>query len=536
MEKNKLFELSLFIFRRDLRLVDNTGLLLASKLSKNIIPAFFLDNRQVDKTKNPYHSSNSIQFMCESLSDLNIRLKELNSMLFVFHGDLIRNLEDLIKNTKINSIFVNQDYTPFAIKRDEEIKKLCDQYNIKFNSSEDLLLTDLHSVKTKAGTFSKIFTPYCRAASLVNVPKVSDIKPDNFIKDPKIINSIKHKLDFKNESDLFESLKLTPNKNLEIKGGRKYGEEKLKNLKTFGKYEQTRNFPIISSTRLSAYLKFGIISVREVFHLVKDSFGGNHDLIKQLHWRDFYTKISFFYPHVIGHSMKENLDKVEWLADEKHIEAWKNGKTGCPIVDSAMRCLNTTGFMHNRLRMITGSFFVKDLIGDWKIGEKYFANNLIDYDVSLNNGGWQWVASTGTDSQPYFRIFNPSLQSEKFDKNCEFIKKWIPELKNVSNDHIHFWEQNYKKYKGKVDYFDPIVFHDQQKEKVLKLYKVNSKEDPDVEEIPKTESKKSVKQTTGKKESNKTLDIFTTRKRKSDSILEEESNLGEKLKKNQKKK
>jgi deoxyribodipyrimidine photo-lyase len=533
MEKNKLFELSLFIFRRDLRLIDNTALLLASKQSKNIIPAFFLDYRQVDKSKNPYHSSNSIQFMCESLADLNNRLKEFNSMLFIFHGDLIKNLEDLIKTTKINSVFVNQDYTPFSLKRDEEIKKLCDQYNVKFNSSEDIILTDLNSVKTKAGSFSKVFTPYFRAASQVSVRKVDNNIPQNFLSDTKLINSIKNKLVYKNEFDLLELLNINNNKHVEIKGGRKYGEEKLKNLKSFAKYEQTRNFPIISSTRLSAYLKFGVVSAREVFHQVKDLFGANHDIIKQLHWRDFYTKISYFYPHVIGHSMKDNLDSIKWLAEEKHIEAWKNGMTGCPIVDAAMRCLNTTGFMHNRLRMITGSYFVKDLIADWKIGEKYFANNLIDYDISLNNGGWQWVASTGTDSQPYFRIFNPALQSEKFDKNCEFIKKWLPELKNVPNDHIHFWEDNYKKYKGKVKYPDPIVVHNVQKEKVLKLYKVYSKELPEKEETSK-ESKKTVK---GKNDNCDIMESFTSRKRKADSDLNENDyKLVDKLKKNQKKK
>jgi len=468
--------------------------------------------------------------MCESLSDINNRLKESNSRLFIFHGDLIKNLEDLIKTTKINSVFVNQDYTPFSLKRDDEIKSLCEKYNVKFNSSEDLILTELNSVKTKGGTFSKIFTPYYRAASQVSVRKVDNKIPENFLKDEKLIKLINHKVEYKNEADLLELLKINYNNQVEIKGGRKFGEEKLKNLKNFAKYEQTRNFPIINSTRLSAYLKFGVVSVREVFYQVKDSFGASHDIIKQLHWRDFYTKISFFYPHVIGHSMKENLDKIEWLAEETQIEAWKKGMTGCPIVDAAMRCLNSTGFMHNRLRMITGSFFVKDLVADWKIGEKYFANNLIDYDVSLNNGGWQWVASTGTDSQPYFRIFNPALQSEKFDKNCEFIKKWIPELRNVPNNHIHFWEENYKKYKGKINYPDPIVIHNVQKEKVLKLYKINSKEQPEEEQTPKKSAKR-------KMDNLDLLDPPKGRKRKASSdVSEGEFKLADKLKKNQKKK
>ena len=527
MERNKLFELSLFIFRRDLRIIDNTGLILASKQSKNILPAFFLDNRQVDKTKNPYFSSNCIQFMCESLSDLNNHLKEYNSRLFIFHGDMMQNLETLIKTVKINSVYVNQDYTPFSLKRDEEIKKLCNEYKITFNSSEDLLLTDVISTPLKEGKLSQVFTPYYKAASQIPVRNVNGFIPDNFLNDTKTINSIKHIVDYENEADLLELLKIQKNENVEIHGGRKYVKEKLKNLKNFAKYEQTRNIPILSTSRLSAYLKFGVSSIREVYHELKNSFGSDHGLIKQLYWRDFYTKISYFYPHVIGHSMRENFENIKWMADDNQIEAWKNGKTGCPIVDAGMRCLNKTGYVSNRLRMITGSYLLKDLIGDWKIGEKYFANMLIDYDASLNNAGWQWLAGTGTDAQPDLRIFNPALQSEKFDKNCEFIKKWLPELNNVPNDHVHSWEKTYKNYKGKVDYPDPIVFHHIQKEKVLKLYALYGGEIP----VQNEETFKDYKKNSSKKSNsnNHTINSLIYGGKKAFSDIEDDPIFSEKF-------
>jgi deoxyribodipyrimidine photo-lyase len=516
MEKRKLYDLSLFIFRRDLRLIDNTGLIAASRNSKNVIPAFFLDKRQVEKNLNPYFSSNSVQFMCECLSDMNNDLQNEGSHLYIFHGDLMENLEKLIKSVKIQSIYLNKDYTPFSVKRDKEIEEFCNKNKIVYNELEDILLTDLHSVKTKTGTFSKVYTPYYRAANQTKMRAVDESPIRNFIttkENKDVLKHIKHDVDYEDENDLYKILQLTYNKHTEIKGGRKEGEKKLSNLKVFKDYSNTRNFPIIPSTRLSAYLKFGVVSAREVYHIVKSNFGKEHDLIKQLHWRDFYTKISYFYPHVIGKAMKENLDVVKWESTTEHIEAWKNGETGCPIVDAAMKCLNQTGFMHNRLRMIVGSFLVKDLIADWKEGEKYFANKLIDYDTSLNNGGWQWVASTGTDSQPYFRIFNPSLQSEKFDKNCEFIKKWLPQLKNVPSDHLHFWEKNYSKYKGKLNYPEPIIVHDEQKQKVIKLFKMYSNKD-DEDNTPSNTEVATKSTNKKRKADNKDIEDFIIKKKK----------------------
>ena len=524
MEKSKIYELSLFIFRRDLRLIDNTGLNLANFKSNNIIPAFFFDKRQIDPKENQYFSSNSVQFMVESLMNLDSDLKKKNSKLFLFHGDLNKNLEQIIKETKIQAIFVNEDYTPFSINRDKEIKELCQKYNVEFISSEDLLLTGLDKVKLSNGNFYKKYTPYYNSASLIKIPSIFTDKKLNFIShktnlfdnlknkkenEIKIFN-LSAKTERENLEEILSFLKITQNKTVEVHGGRDLALVKLESIKNQKDYKNTRNFPIIPSTKLSAYIKYGCVSVREVFYTVKDNFGPQHDLIRQLHWRDFYMKITYYFPHVIGDAMKPNYSNIKWEADEKHIELWKNGNTGFPIVDSAMRCLNSTGYMHNRLRMIVSSFFVKDILGDWRIGEKYFANKLVDYDISLNNGGWQWSSSTGTDSQPYFRIFNPALQAEKFDKNCEFIFKWIPELKKCEKKHVHDWEKFHGLYKNKVEYPIPILKHAEQKEKAIGMYKAlysgkdeELKENDDMEVDSDTEiiHKKGLKGRTEKKDS-----------------------------------
>ncbi len=541
MEKSKLFDLSLFIFRRDLRLIDNSALNFASMNSKTIIPAFFLDKRQVDRTENEYFSSNSIQFMIESLASLNSNLKNFNSKLFLFYGDLENNIEKLIKEVKIQAIYINEDYTPFAVKRDSRLKEICNNHRIQLISCEDIMLTGPNSVKLAKGDFYKKYTPYYNAASLIKVP---DVKTENNLNVINVSNAKSETLEkikkaFKNHpaslnqtnigtlseknfffdfefnkysddfvTDVLSFLKIILNKHVIVKGGREAAEERLSYLKKFKSYKDTRNFPIISSTLLSAYMKFGVVSPREVFHIVKDNFGAQHDIIRQLHWRDFYMKIAYFYPFVIGGAMKPEYNKIVWNADPEHVELWKTGETGFPIVDAAMRCLNKIGYMHNRLRMIVSSFFVKDILADWRIGEKYFANKLVDYDISLNNGGWQWSASTGTDSQPYFRIFNPTLQSEKFDKDCEFIFQWIPELKKVEKKHVHDWQKFHSLYKGKIDYPAPMLNHAGQKEKALKMFKTlyedkskgnepeidfDDEDDQSVEVLPKTNRIKEVK-------------------------------------------
>jgi len=483
MESKKIYDLSLFIFRRDLRLFDNKALINASKYSKKIIPAFFLDERQINKSKNEYFSSNCVQFMLESLIDLNSQISSKQSKLLIYYGDLKYNIEKILsKSDKIGAIYLNQDYTPFSIKRDEEIKLICSKFKIDFHSYEDLMLTNLQEVKTPKGEFYKVYTPYCQHAMNLTVKNPDTYSVENFVKQKELkeILTTEEKDNTENSDlskeifeysfeDLMEIAKITYNSNTEIKGGREQGYSIIKNINNFKDYGETRQYVKIPSTRFSAYLKFGCVSIREVYNAIQSNFGKNHELVKQLHWRDFFMKITYFYPHVIGNSFKPECDNIKWLAKEEHIEAWKKGTTGFPIVDAAMRCLNKTGYIHNKLRTMVCSFLVKDVLADWRIGEKYFANNLIDYDISLNNGGWQWTGSTGTDPRGEPRIYNPVMQSEKLDPDCEFILRWIPELKYVKKNHIHDWEKYNQLYED-LDYPSPMFSHYEQRDKAFKMF------------------------------------------------------------------
>nr|WP_280954397.1 deoxyribodipyrimidine photo-lyase [Methanohalophilus levihalophilus] len=260
------------------------------------------------------------------------------------------------------------------------------------------------------------------------------------------------------------------NENLYSKGGRENGLEILDNPKRFENYQDERDYPALDATTgLSAHNKFGTVSIREVYHCLADEFGKNHPLITQLYWRDFFTHLAYNNPHVFGHSFRKKYDSLKWIDDKDSFRKWCEGKTGFPIVDAGMRQLNTTGYMHNRVRMIAASFLVKDLHIDWRWGERYFAQHLVDYDPCVNNGNWQWAASTGADSQPYFRIFNPWLQQTKFDKDCEYIKTWVPELADVDPKRIHRLGHDEKH--RIPDYPAPIVDHSREREQSLFMFK-----------------------------------------------------------------
>ena len=447
--------LSIFIFRRSFRLYDNIGLINALKNSKKVLPIFIFTPEQIKKNK--YKSNNAIQFMIESLNELNKELKEKKSKLYFFYGKQHKIISKINKEIKIDSVYVNRDYTPYSIKRDKKIKKTCEKNNIKFFEFEDILLRPVGSVKTNDSVYLK-FTPYFRACTKIKVNKPTKNLYSNYFKK-------KIKCEYKKDIDNFYKF----NEHILIRGGRKEGLLKLNKINKFKKYNDKRNILSISTTHLSAYIKFGCISIREVYHKFKKKLQNNNQLISQLHWRDFYYNICFFHPHVIGKSLKSKYDDIEWDNNSNLFNKWKEGKTGYPVVDACMRELNTTGYMHNRGRLIVASFLVKILLVDWRKGEKYFATQLTDYDVSVNNGNWQWVAGSGADSQPYFRIFNPWLQSKKFDENCEYIKKWIPELSEVKNNDIHKWDLKYTSYK-KV-YIKPIVNYKEKRLNTLKIYK-----------------------------------------------------------------
>jgi deoxyribodipyrimidine photo-lyase len=454
------YNFSIFIFRRDLRLEDNTGLIEALKQSNKVLPIFIFTPEQIT-TKNEYKSDNSVQFLMESLEDLNQDLKSYKSKLLYFYGDVITVLKSLSQEVDIDAIFVNQDYTPYSKDRDSKIENFCNQNSVIFHSYDDICLLPIDSVKTGNGETYKVFTPFHRTAEKIKVRKVTKNNYKNYFNTRK---KLKH------ACNPNKDIKYQKNDNIRVRGGRENALEILKSINKFQNYNEDRNYPALNTTTLSAYNKYGCVSIREVYEKFTKVLKKDNSLIKQLYWRDFYYNIAYSFPHVFGNAFKEKYDKIKWKYNQKYWDSWINGTTGFPLQDAGMRELNQTGFMHNRCRMITTMFLTKDLLIDWRLGEKYYAQKLVDYDPSQNNGGHQWSASTGTDSQPYFRIFNPWTQQKKYDNQCEYIKTWISELKNVPDKHIHEWNKYYKEHQD-INYPEPIVDHDIQRKKALELFK-----------------------------------------------------------------
>ncbi len=452
----KKFQKSLFIFRRDLRLEDNTGLIFALKSSKIVVPCFIFTPEQIDK--NPFRSNHCLQFMLESLSDLENQLKKKGGKLFFFKGKPEEIVSSLARSACVDAVIVNKDYTPYSLQRDKKIEKACKISRIPFHSFDDALLHPPEETLKKDGKPYAIFTPYFRNASKQKINEPQKTKETNY---------------FRGSIPLAKSKSIFPKQNVVNRfiGGREEALKILKKLSSFSKYEKLRNFPAEDySTHLSPYLKFTVCSPREVYAAICHNLNSHHELIRSLYWRDFFTSIAFFFPHVFKGAFHPKFDRIKWSSDKKAFKLWCEGSTGFPIVDAGMREMNETGFMHNRVRMIAASFLVKDLYIDWRLGEKYFAQTLIDYDPAVNNGNWQWVASTGTDAQPYFRIFNPWTQQKKFDPDCIYIKKWIPELAHFSPKTIHMWHQ--EKYRaGYEKYPDPILSHEKAVKKTLQGYR-----------------------------------------------------------------
>ena len=439
--------MSLFIFRRDFRINDNTALNECLKETSNIYPVFIFTPEQVKK--NPYKSNNAVQFMCESLKELK---KNIN--LTFLYGDYLLVIKDIVKNNNISKIYTNTDYTKYAIKRDKNIEKLCKELDIEFHCYDDILLHKPGTIMNSSGNYYQKFTPFYREClkHKVNKPTSKKIKNDKYCKSKYKITNI----------DNFYK----KNNDINVNGGRSNALKILRKIKNFKNYEKTRNTLSMETTLLSAYIKFGCVSIREVYNYFM-KFGKNHPLIRQLIWRDFYYHMGYGYIDRFGYNLKEKYDNIKWKNSKSKFKLWCEGRTGYPIVDACMRELNISGYMHNRGRLIVSSFLIKNLGIDWRWGEKYFAQNLIDYDVLVNNGNWQWTSGGGADSQPYFRVFNPWLQSERYDKNCIYIKYWIPELENVDNNHIHKW---YDYYDDSI-YIKPIIDYKKSKEEILKMYK-----------------------------------------------------------------
>lgn len=455
---NKSFQKALFIFRRDLRLEDNTGLIFSLKNAKEVIPCFIFTPDQIKD--NPYRSDHCLQFMIESLEDLEKSLDEKGGKLYIFFGIPEEIVEQCIQKLNIDAVIANRDYTPYATKRDKKIESVCKKNQIPFHSFDDALLHSPEETLKTEGKPYTVFTPYFRNASRLNVPCPVQNRYKNYFLNP--IPFSKNKTFYK---------LILPDRSSQPQGGRTSALKVLKSLKKFSDYKEVRDLPEKEgTTHLSSHLKFTTLSPRELYYAIEETLGIHSELIRSLYWRDFFSSIALFFPHVFGKAFRPEFDHIKWVHNKELFHLWCEGKTGFPIVDAGMRELNQTGFMHNRLRMITASFLIKDLHIDWRWGEKYFAKKLIDYDPAVNNGNWQWVASTGCDSQPYFRIFNPWRQSEKFDPDCIYIKRWIPELKEVPPKAIHEWFLNKNKSLC-TNYPAPIVDHSEESAKTLKYYK-----------------------------------------------------------------
>ena len=415
-------KLSVFLFRRDLRLFDNVGLINACSRSHEVMPLFIFDSAQ---RNHDYFSSNAFEFMVNSLKELKHDLKSKGSDLFVLEGDPIEVLKSLKEDIDFDGLFFNKDYTPFSLKRDKALEDFCSSNNIYCESFHDCLLNPPGSVLNGTGEFYKVFSAFKREAIKKEIANPKNLDFSNFFNSniPQVV---------------LDSFVARSNPDLFLKGGREEGLSLLGDILKKEDYDINRNFVFVDATsKLSAHLKFGTLSVREVYWFFRDNFFFGHSLISQLYWRDFFTHVAFFNPNVFGLAFREKYNEIKWWGSASNLEAWKRGETGFPLVDAGMRQLNKTGWMHGRTRMLVGSFLVKNLGIDWREGEKYFAQKLIDYDPCVNNGNWQWVASTGCDAQPFFRVFNPLIQQKKFDYDCVYIKTWVLELKNFSASEIH---------------------------------------------------------------------------------------------------
>jgi deoxyribodipyrimidine photo-lyase len=461
-----MYNKTIFIFHRSLRLEDNIGLIEALKNSEYVIPIFILNTEQIGD-KNKFRSINSISFMIEALISLNEQLEKKGSKLFVLCSKGLTQYElidkILISDEDIEAVYTNKDYTKYSINRSNKMKKIVEDNECNYIECEDYLLHPMNSIMNGSNEFYSVFTPFYKKAITMKVDECLSNKHKNYIsKKYELIKTI-------DIDNIYKSCKLETN-DITFLGNRKEGLKKIELIKNHKNYSDDRNKLFKETTKLSPYIKYGIVSIREVYHRIKELFGKKHDLIRQIYWREFYYNISFNRPDIFdGNSFRPKYDKIVWQNNPKFFKLWKEGNTGYPIVDAGMRELNETGYMHNRTRLIVSNFLVKQLFIDWRKGEKYFATKLIDYDPSVNNGNWQFSSGSGADAQPYFRMINPFTQGEKHDPDCIYIKKWIKELKDVPNEDIHNWNIEYEKYSVYLKPCKEYDFHKLKKD-LKKIY------------------------------------------------------------------
>lgn len=430
VQNNKSIDRSttLFWFRRDLRLSDNAGLYHALRKNEQVLPVFIFDTLILDKLEDK--ADRRVEFIYQTLIQLKVELEGIGSSLLILHGNPI----EIFKELNPKSVYTNHDYEPYARERDTQVEKILSSKKIDFKTFKDQVIFDREEVVKDDGTPYTIFTPYSKKWKAKLKPFYVKSYPVE-----KHYGSLK-------------KIKPLPAPTLAELGFESTGApfpERVAKSSIIEKYHEQRNFPAFqSTTRLSVHLRFGTISIRK---LVQLALKKNETWLNELIWRDFYHMILWHFPHV-EIAFKPSYDRVLWRNHPNEFKAWCEGKTGYPIVDAGMRELNTTGFMHNRVRMIVASFLTKHLLIDWRWGEAYFAEKLLDFDLASNNGGWQWASGSGCDAAPYFRVFNPYLQTEKFDPDQKYIKQWVPELNTPA-------------------YPAPIVDHTLARDRVLKAYK-----------------------------------------------------------------
>jgi deoxyribodipyrimidine photo-lyase len=457
-------EHSLCWLRRDLRLHDHHALSASLKNGKTTL-VFVFDTHILNNLKDP--SDRRITYIVESLEEIERDLRKKNSSLIILYGKPEIEIPKLAVKLKVSGVFCNRDYEPYAKKRDEEVAKVLKKSGISFHQYKDSVFFEGDEVLTGNGEPYKVYTPY-KNNWLHQFEASGRAVPDYRC-------ALKNLREFSNAESIFEKDRMKVigfkrNPPL-LTGGTKPAMKRLKNFgERMDDYKEARSFPSVEGTSLlSVYLRFGNISVRDMIRgsLTKKSEGAS-TWLNEIIWRDFYQMILDHFPRVVDGAFRPEYDKLKFPGTEATLKKWCEGQTGVPIVDAAMRCLNETGLMHNRLRMITSSYLVKILQVDWKKGEKYFAEKLLDFDLASNNGGWQWSAGTGCDAQPYFRIFNPYAQSEKFDPEGKFIRIWCPELNSLSNKEIHRPE-------NVSGYPKPIANYELKRLKTLKLYEAVKK-------------------------------------------------------------
>ncbi|MFH1530985.1 MAG: deoxyribodipyrimidine photo-lyase [Pseudomonadota bacterium] len=418
-------ERGIFLFRRDLRLQDNTGLNRALRECDHVAAVFVLDPRLIEE--HPYFSAPALRFMLESLEDLERALQRAGGRLYVAQGNPAIVMPGLVRALKASVVHANRDYTPFARERDEALGAACRQAGVNFFLSEDLLLHEPEDLKTSAGGPYKVFSPFRTAARAREIPAPEPRPRGGFV-----------------TWNLPGASHVPPPSSAPEgapPGGRARAFALVKRLGGLKDYADRRDLPGEGgTTRLSPHLKFGTVSVREVWHRIREALGQDTRLLDQLLWRDFFHHVAWHFPQVFSEPFLRVYRDLEWDVSASRLARWTAGRTGFPIVDAGMRQLAATGTMHNRARMIAASFLCKDLHLDWREGEQIFARRLVDYDPCVNNGGWQWAASTGCDAQPWFRVFNPWRQQARFDPDAVYIRRWVPELSDLSPERIHRFE------------------------------------------------------------------------------------------------